>query len=41
MILSASVGSSAALSTEEARQLREEALRFDAVAANLAVDVFR
>ena len=28
----------AALSTEEARQLREEALRFDAVAANLAVD---
>ena len=28
----------AALSTDEARQLREEALRFDAVAANLAVD---
>jgi len=28
----------AALSTEEARQLREEAMRFDAVAANLAVD---
>ena len=38
MILSASVGSSADLSTEEVRQLREEALRFDAVAANLAVD---
>ncbi len=28
----------AALSTEEARQLRDDALRFDAVAANLAVD---
>ena len=38
MILSASVGSSADLSTEEVRQLREEALRFAAVAATLAVD---